>query len=298
MEELPSPAPVDSTITTTSPIDDNALNKSVHEEMLHDADDDTLIQIIDPPGMEFTVPQDEYTDPLTVSRPGKRTIRKKVIFDPSNMSHYVDSIIDRTCISNFHTVHHRALAAQLEAEADNIEGMDPAAYLPEPQSLRSLKHASSLVLKQWLKAFRSELNNHIDKNTFAIPSEYNGEKCLPVTVIYKTKLKSDGMIDKLKVRIAIRGDLDEAAQEEDNGAPLATFRLLKVFLAEAARRRRSVYQSDFVGAYLQAYMDRVVYVKLPKEWAEYFPDLAKWFGVPLLLVKSAYGINSAGRLWA
>ena len=106
------------------------------------------------------------------------------------------------------------------------------------------------------------------------------------------------MVDKLKVRVAIRGDLDEAAQDEDNGAPLATFRLLKVFIADAARKRRRVYQSDFVGAYLQAYMDRIVYVKLPSEWAEYFPDLAKWFGVPLLLVKSAYGITSAGRLWA
>ena len=78
----------------------------------------------------------------------------------------------------------------------------------------------------------------------------------------------------------------------------ATFRLLKVFIADAARKRCRVHRSDFVGAYLQACMDRIVYVKLPSEWAEYFPDLAKWFGVPLLLVKSAYGITSAGRLWA
>ena len=76
----------------------------------------------------------------------------------------------------------------------------------------------------------------------------------------------------------------------------ATFRLLKVFIADAARKRCRVHRSDFVGAYLQACMDRIVYVKLPSEWAEYFPDLAKWFGVPLLLVKSAYGITSAGRL--
>jgi Reverse transcriptase (RNA-dependent DNA polymerase) len=45
-------------------------------------------------------------------------------------------------------------------------------------------------------------------------------------------------------------------------------------------------------------MDRIVYIMLPIELAEYFPDLAEWFGVPLLLYKSAYGMNSAGRLWA
>ena len=71
-----------------------------------------------------------------------------------------------------------------------------------------------------------------------------------------------------------------------------------MFLAEAARRRRRVYQTDFVGAYLQAYMDRRIFVRLPAEWAEIFPEYAQWFGIPLLLRKSAYGVNSAGRLWA
>ena len=42
------------------------------------------------------------------------------------------------------------------------------------------------------------------------------------------------MVDKLKVRIAIHGDLDKDAVDEDNSAPLASFRLLKMFLEEAA----------------------------------------------------------------
>ena len=86
--------------------------------------------------------------------------------------------------------------------------------------------------------------------------------------------------------------------DEDNSAPLASFRLLKVFLAEAASRKRHIYQADYIGAYLQADMDRRVFVKLPADWAAYFPEYAEWFGVPILLKKSAYGINSAGRLWA
>jgi Reverse transcriptase (RNA-dependent DNA polymerase) len=48
----------------------------------------------------------------------------------------------------------------------------------------------------------------------------------------------------------------------------------------------------------QAKMDRVIYVTLPAALAEVFPDLAKWFGVPLLSEKAAYGINAAGQLWA
>ena len=105
------------------------------------------------------------------------------------------------------------------------------------------------------------------------------------------------MVDKLKVHITIRGDMDKGAFDEDNSAPLASFRLLKVFLAEAAHRKRHVYQADYVGAYLQANMDRRVFVRLPADWATHFPEFVEWFGVPLLLKKSAYGINSAGQLW-
>ena len=108
---------------------------------------------------------------------------------------------------------------------------------------------------------------------------------------------SSQLVDKLKVRIAIRGDLDTGAKDEDNAAPLATFRLLKLFICEAARSKRRIYQADFIGAYLQANMDRAVYVMLPMELKDFFPDLAEWFSVPvpLLLEKSCYGINSAGR---
>jgi hypothetical protein len=284
--------------TPPSPSIDDTPITSVLDESPIASSGPASIQTINPPDTEFEVTADEYIDPLVIIRPGKRTIRKKIIYDPSDIAAYAEPILNRVTMDQFHTVTHQAMTVQNNIDDDKTDGMDPAAFLPEPQSLKGMRYLPPDVLKQWLKAFRSELNNHIEKTTFAIPSEYKGEKCLPVTVIYKTKLRSDGLVDKLKVRIAIRGDLDEAAQDEDNGAPLATFRLLKVFLADAAKKRRRVYQSDFVGAYLQAYMDRIVYVKLPKEWAEYFPDLAKWFGVPLLLIKSAYGINSAGRLWA
>ena len=122
-----------------------------------------------------------------------------------------------------------------------------------------------MVQEAWIAAFWSEIKNLLN----------DGEHCLPVRVIQKTKLRSDGMVDKLKVRIAIRADLDKDAVDEDNSAPLASFRLLKMFLAEAARRCRRVYQTDFVGAYLQAYMDRGIFVHLPAEWAEIFPEYAQ-----------------------
>jgi hypothetical protein len=190
------------------------------------------------------------------------------------------------------------MTTTVQEKTNDMEGSDPAEFLPEPQSIKSLAKLSEPVRLAWVRAYQAKLKNLISKNTFSHPKSYKDEKCLPVRAVHKTKLRSDGLVDKLKVHIAIRSDLDNNAIEEDNAAPLATFRLLKVFLARAAKMKKCVYQADFIGAYLQAKMDRIVYVKLPDAWKEYFPELSEWFGVPLLLEKSAYGINSAGRLWA
>ena len=150
----------------------------------------------------------------------------------------------------------------------------------------------------WLKAMLKEIKNLVGNDTFVIATDYKGEEILPIKAVHRAKLRSDGLIEKLKTRIAICGNFDTGSMGEDNWAPLASFRLLKLFLADAARRKRRIYQCDYVGAYLQGFMDRLIYVRLPAEWKEHFPEYAKWFGVPLVLKKSAYGISSAGRLWA
>jgi Reverse transcriptase (RNA-dependent DNA polymerase) len=249
-----------------------------------------------------------YTDPLaevspqTVLEPSRKSTRsrkKKQIYDPFDYANFADIVVD--ALGDPVQVHESVLQYAYnatDAKITNMNGLMPEQFLPEPQSLKSINRLPERIKQAWLDAFRAELMNLLDKETFLHPTNYKGEKCIPVKAIMKTKLKSDGMVDKLKVRIAIRGDLDKDAIDEDNSAPLASFRLLKVFLCEAARRKKRVFQADFVGAYLQAHMDRVVYVRLPIEYAEFFPDLKAWFGVPLLLSKSAYGINSAGRLWA
>jgi Reverse transcriptase (RNA-dependent DNA polymerase) len=250
-----------------------------------------------------------YQDPAALvqqpTRKSRRSRKKRRIFDPSDSSYVVGlsefanlvTLAFDKDVTPEQVLHHMYTAAT-KYKAAGIEGADPSAFLPEPKSLKKIASMEALVKKAWLDAFRSELVNLISKNTFEIATNYKGEKCLPVCAIFRTKIKANGTFDKLKVRIAIRGDLDRDALDEDNSAPLATFRLLKVFLAEAARLKRRVYQADFIGAYLQACMDRLVYVILPKEYAIHFPDLSKWFGVPLVLLKSAYGISSAGRLWA
>ncbi|MGH3053820.1 MAG: reverse transcriptase domain-containing protein [Gaiellaceae bacterium] len=114
---------------------------------------------------------------------------------------------------------------------------------------------------------------------------------------YRVKIKSDGTMDKLKVRIVVRGDLQRNFSNDDTWSPTASVRLLKVFLAHATHCKCRVQQLDFIGAFLQANVRERVFVKLPARYGDLFPEFAPYCGRPLRLTKSMYGMNYAGKNW-
>ena len=52
--------------------------------------------------------------------------------------------------------------------------------------------------------------------------------------IYKAKIQSDVSLDKLKLRIVVRGDLKNKKMIGDTWSPTASMRTLKYFLADSA----------------------------------------------------------------
>ena len=213
-------------------------------------------------------PPDEflYRDPIlaTPVRPSTRTAKPRDFWDPAvsiDFTSFVDHVMDRPDYEqvkdSIRFASNTEFAHAVSAASETYPtGAIPTPFLPEPMHIKSIGKLIPQVRAAWSSAFESELMNLVGKKTFAHPTDYNGEQCLPIRAVLKTKLRSDGMVDKLKVRITIRGDLDKGAIDEDNSAPLASFRLLKVFLSKAARQKRHVYQANYVGAYLQAKMDR------------------------------------------
>ena len=61
--------------------------------------------------------------------------------------------------------------------------------------------------KPWLKATLKEINNLINNKTFIVEYTEKDEPMTPCMDIYKAKIQSDGSLDKLKLRIVFRGDL-------------------------------------------------------------------------------------------
>ena len=89
------------------------------------------------------------------------------------------------------------------------------------------------------------------------------------------KNQSDGSLDNLKLRIVVRGDLQNKGMVGDTWSPTASMRTLKYSLSDAVKNKARVYQLYFIGELLQAKVKNRVFVKLDIRYTDYFPEYAK-----------------------
>ena len=126
----------------------------------------------------------------------------------------------------------------------------------------------------------------------------DGEPVTPCMDAYKAKIKSDGSLYKLKLRILVRGYLQNKEMVGETWSPTTSMISLEYFLADAAKHKARVHQLYFIGAFLQAKVKNRVFVKLDMRYADYFPEYLQYFGRDLKLLKSMYGKTNYGKLFA
>ena len=71
------------------------------------------------------------------------------------------------------------------------------------------------------------MKNLINNQTFLIGDQNEGEPVTTCMDMYKAKIQSDGSIDKLKLKILVRGDLENKEMVGDTWSPTAPMRNLK-----------------------------------------------------------------------
>ena len=116
--------------------------------------------------------------------------------------------------------------------------------------------------------------------------------------VQKARIQSDGSLDKLKLIIVVRGDLQNKEMVGYTWSPTASMRTQKYLLADATKNKSGLHQLDFIGAFLQEKVKSRVFVKLDIRYIDYFPEYAKYFERALRLLKSMYGMKKSGQLFA
>ena len=134
--------------------------------------------------------------------------------------------------------------------------------------------------------------------TFALEDPDPEDALKPCMDVYKAKIQSYGTIDKLKLRIVVRGYLKNMDVMGETWYPTASLRTVKFLLADSARHKARFKQLDFIGAFLQAKVNRRFFVRLESKYSDFFPDYRHYFGRPLRLVRFMYGMTISGKLFA
>ena len=86
-------------------------------------------------------------------------------------------------------------------------GLEVSHFIPEPRNFAEVTKLSEKIRKPWFKATLKEINNLINNQTVLIEDPKDAEPVTPCMYVYKAKIQSDGSMDKLKLRIVVRGDL-------------------------------------------------------------------------------------------
>ena len=101
------------------------------------------------------------------------------------------------------------IVSDISQELTNFgeSGSELSHFIPEPINFAEVTKLSKNIRKPWLKATLKEIKNIINNQTSMIEDPKNGEPVTPCMDVYKAKIQSDGSLDKLKLRIVVRGDL-------------------------------------------------------------------------------------------
>ena len=79
--------------------------------------------------------------------------------------------------------------------------------IPKPRKFAEVKKLSDNIKKPWLKATMKEIKNLINNQTLLVEDPEKDDPVTPCMDVYKAKIQSDGSLDKLKLIIVVRGDL-------------------------------------------------------------------------------------------
>ena len=177
-------------------------------------------------------------------------------------------------------------------------GISLSDFLPEPKSLTQIFRLSTHTKEKWGEAIRAEFTGLFDCDTFSLTEKpFPADEIIATKLALKTKSNSYGGLDKLKTRICLRGYMQIKDTNSNSWFPTASTRLLKCFIADAARNKTIIYQLDFIQAFIQSETKRRMFVILDKEYEQFCPKLEGHCGRPLRLKKCPNGANFSGRSW-
>ena len=116
----------------------------------------------------------------------------------------------------------------------------------------------------WQASMQDEIRAFEENGTWTLEELPLGKRVLGNQWVYRTKYLSDGSVERLKSRLVVLGNHQEAGVDYDETfAPVAKMTTVRTFLAIVASKNWELHQMDVHYAFLHGDLDEEVYMKLP-----------------------------------
>ena len=116
-----------------------------------------------------------------------------------------------------------------ELATSGESGSEVSHFIQERRNFDEVTKLSENIKKPLIKSTLKEIKNLINNQTFLIEDQNEGEPVTPFIYVYKAKIQSDGSLGTLKLRIVVRGDLQNKEMVGDTWSPTSSMRTLIIY---------------------------------------------------------------------
>ena len=121
------------------------------------------------------------------------------------------------------------------------------------------------LIKQWMDAMKEELKMIENNQSWELVDKLTHKRAIGVKWVYRTKLNSDGSINKHKARLVFKGYAQMFRVDfSETFAPVARLDTIRMLLVLATQKGWNIHQMDVKSTFLNGYLEEEIFVKQPE----------------------------------
>jgi hypothetical protein len=131
-------------------------------------------------------------------------------------------------------------------------------------SIEPKKIDEALKDVDWLNAMHEELNNFSRNQVWELVERPKGHNVIRTRWFFRNKQDQDGIVVRTKARLVAQGYTQvEGLDFGETYAPVTILEAIRILLAYACAHNIKLYQMDVKSAFLNGYINELVYVEQP-----------------------------------